>query len=69
MTIQEENKELRSQIKEYEQLLDKVMKGPYQSGSIASKEHEGMYRVLLDDGKETIITANDKINKKLLKES
>lgn len=68
MTIQEENKELRSQIKDYEKLFEKMMGGPYQSGSITSKEYKGMYRVLLDNGKETIITANNKVDKKLLKE-
>ena len=38
MTLQEENKQLREQLKEYEALIEKMIDGPYTSGTIISKD-------------------------------
>jgi hypothetical protein len=42
MTLQEENKELREKLKDYEDLLLKMMEGPYSSGTVISKTALGM---------------------------
>ena len=61
MTLQEENKQLREQLKKYEALIEKMIDGPYTSGTIISKDFKGMYRVSLDSGNEKILTANPEI--------
>ena len=61
MTLQEENKQLREQLKKYESLIEKMIDGPYTSGTIISKDFKGMYRVSLDNGNEKILTANPEI--------
>ena len=45
MTLQEENKQLRERLEEYEALIQKMMDGPYTSGTIVSKAFKNMYRV------------------------
>ena len=67
MTTQEENQELREKIKKYEQLIEKLMEGPYNSGTVVSKEAMNLFRVALDEGKEIIITVGPEVNKKELK--
>lgn len=64
MTLQEENKELRDKLNEYENLLLKMMEGPYSSGTVISKTALGMYRVATDGGTEVIISAHPEIKKK-----
>ena len=61
MTLQEENKQLREQLEKYEALIEKMIDGPYTSGTIVSKDFKGMYRVSLDNGNEKILTANPEI--------
>lgn len=68
MNIREENEELRAKIDNYEQILEKVMEGPYSSGVIASKPSEGIYRVTSDEGKEVLIAGHPNIPTKDLKE-
>ena len=57
MTLQEENKQLRERLEEYEALIQKMMDGPYTSGTIVSKDFKNMYRVSLDSGEERILTS------------
>ena len=57
MTLQEENKQLRERLGEYEALIQKMMDGPYTSGTIISKDFKNMYRVSLDSGEERILTS------------
>ena len=57
MTLQEENKQLRERLEEYEALIQKMMDGPYTSGTIISKDFKNMYRVSLDSGEERILTS------------
>ena len=68
MTLQEENKELREKLKDYEDLLLKMMEGPYSSGTVISKTALGMYRVATDGGTEVIISAHPEIKRNTLKE-
>lgn len=61
MTLQEENRQLRERLKEYEALLQKTMDGPYTSGTVISKDFKNMYRVLSDSGDEKILTVNPEL--------
>ena len=61
MTLQEENKQLRERLKEYEALIQKMMDGPYTSGTIVSKDFKNMYRVSIDNGDEKILAAKEEI--------
>ena len=68
MTLQEENEKLREKLSEYEDLLLKMMEGPYSSGTIISKTALNMYRVATDAGTEEIIVAHPEIKRSVLKE-
>lgn len=68
MTLQEENKELRNKLDEYEKLLVSMMEGPFASGTIVSKTALNLYRIAGDDGKEVIMSANPELSRSLLKE-
>ena len=68
MTLQEENKELRNKLDEYEKLLVSMMEGPFASGTIVSKTALNLYRIAGDDGKEVIMSANPELKRSLLKE-
>lgn len=61
MTLAEENRELREKIDKYEEVLDKLMEGPFFSGAISSKKHDEMYRVTLEDGKEVFLKVNPRL--------
>lgn len=54
MTYQEEIKELRARIDDYEEILGKMITAPYSDGVIASEERDGMYLVRKRSG-ETVI--------------
>ena len=68
MNTIEENKKLREKLSEYEQLLEKMMEGPYISGTIASKSALSMFRVVSDDGKELLLVPHPTIDKSKLRE-
>lgn len=68
MSLSEENKELREKLKEYEDLILKMMEGPFMSGTVISKTALSMYRVSTDDGKEILITVSPDLKKVSLKE-
>lgn len=68
MNIREENEQLREKIDNYEQILEKVMEGPFFSGIVASKPAEGIYRVISDEGKEVLIAGHPNIPTQNLKE-
>lgn len=68
MTLSEENKELREKISEYEDLILKMMEGPYASGTVISKTALNMYRVATDEGREIIIAVHPEVEKSKLKE-
>lgn len=55
MNYQEEIKELRDRISEYETLLEKLISAPYSSGVIASEEKDGMYLVKKPTGDAVIL--------------
>lgn len=63
MTLQGENSALRERLKEYEEMLEKIMDGPYMEGTIVS-QHNGLCRVMSHDN-ETIIPKSPKIEEEL----
>lgn len=68
MTLQEENKELRKKLNEYESIILKMMDGPFMSGTIVSKTAMNLYRIAGDEGKEVIMSANPELERARLKE-
>ena len=68
MTIQEENQKLREKIKDYEEMIEEMMMGPYVSGTIISKTAMNMFRVISDEGKELLLIPSPKITVNSLKE-
>lgn len=68
MTVQEENAKLRERIKEYEEMLEKMMGGPYSSGTIVSKQAMNMFRVTSDKGDELLLIPSSKVSTNNLKE-
>lgn len=70
MSYQEEINALRDKVSQYEELLDKVMDGPFMESTIIS-QHNGLYRVMAN-GNEVIIpkspklTGNPKIGDKVM---
>lgn len=68
MTVQEENTKLRERIKEYEEMLEKMMEGPYSSGTIVSKQAMNMFRVTSDKGDELLLTPSPNVSTSNLKE-
>lgn len=59
MTYQEEINALRDKISKYEELLEKVMDGPFMESTIIS-QHNGLYRVMVN-GNEIIIPKSPKL--------
>ena len=55
MTYQEENKELRERISQYEALLEKVVSAPFSEGTIVSESVDGMCRVKRKGGDSLIL--------------
>jgi len=55
MTLQEENRELREKIEQYEELLEEINNGPQHSGTISSRVALNMVRVTSDDGDDHIL--------------
>lgn len=55
MTYQEEIRELRGRIDEYENILGKLISAPYSDGVIASEEGDGMYLVKKRSGESVIL--------------
>lgn len=66
MTITEENEKLREKLAQYEELLDKMLGGPFSSGTITSKTALGMLRVTGDDGKEQVLAPSPDIDESTL---
>lgn len=60
MIYQEEIDALRDKISKYENLLEKVMDGPFMESTIIS-QHDGLYRVMVN-GNEIIIPKSPKLN-------
>lgn len=67
MTLQEENRELRDKISQYEELIEEISNGPCKSGTISSKIGLNMVRVTSDDGDDHILKFDPKV-KPLIKE-
>lgn len=67
MTTTEENKLLREKIKEYENLLEKMMGGTHESGTVASEVSSNMCRVIADTGTEKILALHPNIKKNSVK--
>lgn len=59
MSYQEEIDALRDKISKYENLLEKVMDGPFMEGVVIS-QHNGLYRVMVN-GNEVIIPESPKL--------
>lgn len=68
MTLQEENRELREKLESYEEIILKMLDGPFISGTIISKTALNLYRIASDEGKEIIMPANPELDRKKLKE-
>lgn len=60
MTYQKEIDALRDKISKYENLLEKVMDGPFMEGVVIS-QHNGLYRVMVNSN-EVIIPESPKLN-------
>ena len=65
MTLQEENRELREKIAEYEELIEEITNGPQQSGTISSKIGLNMVRVTSDDGDSRILKFDPKVKSRI----
>lgn len=62
MTLKEENEQLRSKIKEYEEMLQEILEeGELTEGIISSDSFGGMYRIALSNGDYAFRFANPKI--------
>ena len=59
MTYQEEIDALRDKISQYEELLEKVMDGPFME-SVVISQYNGLYRVMVN-GNEVIIPKSPKL--------
>lgn len=57
MTLKEENDALRKKLEQYEQLLEKVLDGPFEEGIIASELVNGMFR--LESGEIKMVNPKD----------
>lgn len=68
MTIQEENEQLRNKLAQYEEFLEKMVEGPFSSGTVISKKARKLFRVEADGGDEQIISYHPDIDEKAIKE-
>lgn len=64
MTLQEENKELRERLEEYEAIINDMMAGPYHEGLVISNEWQNMFRV--NSGGEDVIIPRNPLNEDLI---